>query len=106
MLLPRLAVTLLMGLSFLVGAQTPASANGSTGTIGSSCATKYGRLFCWGYNKDSQLGLGDTANRSRPTRVGGAELEDGRRGVVINVWHSCRQAVLLGCEHFRPGRCR
>ena len=72
MLLPRLVVTLLMGLSFLVAAQTPASANGSTGTIGSSCATKYGRLFCWGYNKDSQLGLGDTANRSRPTRVGGA----------------------------------
>lgn len=29
-----------------------------------------GTLWCWGYNGDGQLGLGDTVDRELPTQVG------------------------------------
>ncbi|MCA8838190.1 MAG: hypothetical protein K8963_10110, partial [Proteobacteria bacterium] len=36
-----------------------------------SCAVSGdGKLNCWGYNRDGQLGLGDSMNRSIPFRVG------------------------------------
>lgn len=40
---------------------------------GSSCGLKSdGRLYCWGYNADGRLGVGDTETRYVPTPVGTA----------------------------------
>jgi len=55
---------------------TPAlvSASGTTTDLSLSayhaCAVMDGQLFCWGLNDTGQLGLGDTLDRSVPTRVG------------------------------------
>lgn len=42
----------------------------SCGTAFTVAVTSRGGLCAWGYNGDGQLGLGDTAQRSVPTRVG------------------------------------
>ena len=41
-----------------------------------TCAVKTnGRLYCWGYNGDGQLGDGTTTNRTVPTQVSGAATD-------------------------------
>jgi len=44
-----------------------------------------GSLWAWGWNAEGQLGLGDTAQRNSPTRVG---TDTNWRQVAIGVWHT------------------
>jgi alpha-tubulin suppressor-like RCC1 family protein len=44
-----------------------------------------GSIWAWGFNGDGQLGLGDTAERHSPTRVG---TEVNWVGVAAGGWHS------------------
>lgn len=53
---------------------------------GHGCATRYGALYCWGRGADGRLGLGDTRDRDRPTRVGG---DADWLTVATGVAHTC-----------------
>jgi alpha-tubulin suppressor-like RCC1 family protein len=54
--------------------------------VGHSCATLHGVLYCWGDNARGQLGVGDSAVRTLPTRVGA--LGDWAQ-VAAGATHSC-----------------
>lgn len=59
------------------------------GGVGHSCAaTTDGRVFCWGYNEDGELGNGSTAGSAVPVR---ALTPDGVRFDVVTAgqWHTC-----------------
>src|SRR5690606_34554733 len=50
------------------------------------CGISTGRfLYCWGYNPDGQLGVGDYENRSEPTRVTGRNWAQ----VSMGTSHTC-----------------
>jgi alpha-tubulin suppressor-like RCC1 family protein len=51
-----------------------------------ACATRSGALYCWGAGADGRLGLGDTADRDTPTRVGAAA---DWISVATGVAHTC-----------------
>jgi alpha-tubulin suppressor-like RCC1 family protein len=51
-----------------------------------TCAVLDGALYCWGQNQRGRLGVGDTLDRLRPTRVG---AEDAWRDVTTGSEHSC-----------------
>lgn len=51
-----------------------------------SCATRLGILFCWGANADGRLGLGDSADRNAPLRVG---FDADWVAVATGVAHTC-----------------
>lgn len=66
---------------------------GPTGSISAldlgnrhTCLIRSGVLYCFGQNNESQLGLGDTTNRSMPTRVG--DTVDWMRVAILG-GHSC-----------------
>jgi alpha-tubulin suppressor-like RCC1 family protein len=46
-----------------------------------------GRLWCWGRNAEGQLGLGDTAPRSRPQQLRG----EGFGRLAVGQFHSCAE---------------
>ena len=37
------------------------------------CGIRAGELWCWGLNRDGQLGDGTTTDQPTPTRIGGAD---------------------------------
>jgi alpha-tubulin suppressor-like RCC1 family protein len=52
-----------------------------------SCALREGgELACWGRNIEQQLGVGDTDDRSLPTRVAGG---DDWRAIAVGRFHTC-----------------
>jgi len=51
-----------------------------------SCATRFGVLYCWGYNGNGRLGVGDMLDRARPARVGS---EASWVAVATGVAHTC-----------------
>jgi alpha-tubulin suppressor-like RCC1 family protein len=75
---------------------TDVSAAGASGSQGFTCGIRSGSLFCWGWNQDGQLGVGDTAPRSTPTQVG--TTTDWTR-VSAGHFHGCaiRAAGALFC---------
>ena len=74
------AVKSVDGSSFLTGVSNVAS--GSFGYGDSYCAVlTSGRVDCWGYNEDGQLGNGTTRQTDRPTVVKGV----GGRGILTGV---------------------
>jgi alpha-tubulin suppressor-like RCC1 family protein len=50
---------------------TPAATGWTTVTAGgeTTCATRIHKLWCWGFNRYGQLGIGSTTNQARPRRV-------------------------------------
>ena len=80
---------------------------GSTGVPGSvrvdelaagpyhTCGIDGGRLLCWGSNDHGELGVGDTANRTAPATIAGADWKE----VVVGATHTCarRTAGSLWC---------
>ena len=50
------------------------------------CAARHGALYCWGRGADGRLGLGDTRDRDRPTRVGG---DADWVAVTTGIAHTC-----------------
>ena len=57
----------------------------STGQY-SSCGVLRERVYCWGYNANGQLGLGDTGNRSNPELITSLT---GVKDVVVGYRHAC-----------------
>ncbi|CAN6442816.1 unnamed protein product [Victoria cruziana] len=58
----------------------------SCGARHSAIVTEGGEVFCWGWNKYGQLGLGDTINRSTPCPV---QISDFRpRNIACGWWHT------------------
>lgn len=55
-----------------------------------ACAVRYGALYCWGQNRDGQLGLGDDTPRNTPARVDPGALY---RAVATGVAHTCALRV-------------
>ena len=51
---------------------TAISAGGASSGQGFTCGIRDGGLYCWGFNGNGQLGLGDKVDRPSPTRVGHA----------------------------------
>lgn len=52
-----------------------------------SCAIRTDKtLWCWGYNSDGELGIGDTVARSSPTQVG---ADTGWLSVTVGNLHTC-----------------
>ena len=52
-----------------------------------TCAVRTDRsLWCWGWNANGQLGLGDRANRLVPTRVG---TDQNWAHVALGAYHTC-----------------
>lgn len=52
-----------------------------------SCAiSQRGALYCWGRNREGQLGLGDMTTREVPTRVG---LDEDWRRIAVGRFHTC-----------------
>ncbi|KAI3447715.1 hypothetical protein Pfo_004380 [Paulownia fortunei] len=63
----------------------------SSGARHSAILTEDGRIFCWGWNKYGQLGLGDTVDRNTPAQV---PLKDYTpKNIACGWWHT-----LLLCE--------
>jgi alpha-tubulin suppressor-like RCC1 family protein len=55
-----------------------------------TCALKGGKVYCWGYNGDGQLGDGTTTNRNTPTLVAdGAMGNSGVTAVAAGAYHTC-----------------
>jgi alpha-tubulin suppressor-like RCC1 family protein len=55
---------------------------------GHTCAlTTEGRVNCWGYNPDGELGDGSTVNSSTPVEVSG--LAGGVAALALGVYHTC-----------------
>ncbi len=65
---------------------TDVSAAGASSGQGFTCGIRGGSLFCWGWNANGQLGVGDTSSRSTPTQVGvGSDWEH----VSAGGFHGC-----------------
>ncbi|XP_017612264.1 ultraviolet-B receptor UVR8-like isoform X3 [Gossypium arboreum] len=58
----------------------------SCGARHSAIITEDGKIFCWGWNKYGQLGLGDVIDRSTPSQV---TIEGCRpKNIVCGWWHT------------------
>ncbi|KAJ7520672.1 hypothetical protein O6H91_19G016700 [Diphasiastrum complanatum] len=57
----------------------------SAGARHSAICTEEGSVFCWGWNKYGQLGLGDIINRDIPSQV---PLEERACSVACGWWHT------------------
>ncbi|XP_024526793.1 ultraviolet-B receptor UVR8 isoform X1 [Selaginella moellendorffii] len=57
----------------------------SCGARHSAITTEKGKVFCWGWNKYGQLGLGDTGDRDTPHEV---PLEHRAVNVACGWWHT------------------
>jgi alpha-tubulin suppressor-like RCC1 family protein len=55
-----------------------------------TCALKGGKVYCWGYNVDGELGDGTNTNRNTPTLVAdGAMGNSGVTAIAVGGWHTC-----------------
>lgn len=59
-----------------------------------SCALADGRVYCWGYNTDGQIGNGGTAQQNRPVEAGTTGLLAGKTVTAITsgLNHNCALA--------------
>ncbi len=74
------------GLTPITGFESGVIAVSATGYT--TCATKgNGALYCWGYNGNGQLGLGNTANSSAPNLINGFDM--GVQHIVSATLNTC-----------------
>lgn len=59
----------------------------SAGAYHTCARSAAGGAFCWGFNGDGALGIGNTTNQSRPTAVSG--LSTGVADLVAGARHTC-----------------
>ncbi len=54
-----------------------------------ACSVADGSVWCWGMNDSGQLGVGDTTDRSRPTRAAFDPPADDVTALAVGDFHTC-----------------